>query len=180
MNVTLFLYTTTTPTRTSAHPCPPTFKECTPTNPWCGLFRSLHPPPPTHIRPPMCNHLHLRTSVVVRFQPTVSRSPAPHLGPPGLPVPHLHPAPSPFDSYNSPCSGFVTVADDGTPCAGFRQCTSTAGATGLNPNASPWDVPMELRCKLRPRHRRFQPFSNLLRGPRMPPPPPIQCWPCAI
>lgn len=49
-------------------------------------------------------------------------------------------------SYNSPCSGFVTVDDEGTPCAGFRQCTSTKGVTGLNPNAQSWDVPMELRC----------------------------------
>jgi hypothetical protein len=50
--------------------------------------------------------------------------------------------------YNSPCSGFVTVDDKGTPCAGFRQwqCTSTQGATGLNPAAQTWDVPMELRC----------------------------------
>ena len=31
-----------------------------------------------------------------------------------------------------PCSGFVTVDDEGTPCAGFRQCGSTKGATGLN------------------------------------------------
>ena len=49
-------------------------------------------------------------------------------------------------SYNSPCSGFVTVDDDGTPCAGFRQCTSTNGTTGLNPKAQSFDVPMELRC----------------------------------
>jgi hypothetical protein len=48
--------------------------------------------------------------------------------------------------YNSPCSGFVTVDDKGTPCAGFRQCTSTQGVTGLNPAAQTWDVPMELRC----------------------------------
>ena len=45
-----------------------------------------------------------------------------------------------------PCSGFVTVDDEGTPCAGFRQCGSVKGATGLNPQAHPWDVPMELRC----------------------------------
>jgi hypothetical protein len=45
-----------------------------------------------------------------------------------------------------PCSGFVTVDDEGTPCAGFRQCGSTKGATGLNPAAHHWDVPMELRC----------------------------------
>ena len=45
-----------------------------------------------------------------------------------------------------PCSGFVTVDDEGTPCAGFRQCGSTKGATGLNPAAHKWDVPMELRC----------------------------------
>eukprot|EP00656_Telonema_subtile_P006023 TRINITY_DN12768_c0_g2_i1.p1 TRINITY_DN12768_c0_g2~~TRINITY_DN12768_c0_g2_i1.p1 ORF type:complete len:507 (+),score=67.93 TRINITY_DN12768_c0_g2_i1:174-1694(+) len=45
-----------------------------------------------------------------------------------------------------PCSGFVTVDDQGVPCAGFRQCGSDKGATGLNPQAQAWDVPMELRC----------------------------------
>ena len=45
-----------------------------------------------------------------------------------------------------PCSGFVSVDDGGTPCAGFRQCGSTRGATGLNPKAHSWDVPMEVRC----------------------------------
>ncbi len=49
-------------------------------------------------------------------------------------------------SDSPPCSGFVTVDDEGTPCAGFRQCTSTSGITGLNPAAHPWDVPLELRC----------------------------------
>ena len=44
------------------------------------------------------------------------------------------------------CSGFVSVDDEGTPCAGFRQCGSTKGATGLNPAAHTWDVPMEVRC----------------------------------
>ena len=44
-----------------------------------------------------------------------------------------------------PCSGFVAVGDDGVPCAGFRQCGSGKGATGLNPQAHDWDVPMELR-----------------------------------
>jgi hypothetical protein len=51
-----------------------------------------------------------------------------------------------MNSSNSPCSGFVTVGDDGVPCAGFRQCTSSRGATGLNPQAQAWDVPLELRC----------------------------------
>jgi len=51
-----------------------------------------------------------------------------------------------MDSSNSPCSGFVTVGDDGVPCAGFRQCSSSHGATGLNPQAHAWDVPLELRC----------------------------------
>ena len=46
----------------------------------------------------------------------------------------------------SPCSGFVTVGQDGIPCAGFRQCTSTHGTTELNPAAQRWDVPLELRC----------------------------------
>ena len=49
-------------------------------------------------------------------------------------------------SYNSPCSGFMTVDDAGTPCAGFRQCTSTQGVVFINPEAKIWDVPMELRC----------------------------------
>jgi hypothetical protein len=38
-----------------------------------------------------------------------------------------------FTSDTSPCSGFVTVDDGGTPCAGFRQCGSLTGLTGLNP-----------------------------------------------
>ena len=44
------------------------------------------------------------------------------------------------------CAGFLNVDDAGTPCAGFRQCGSDKGSTGLNPAAHPWDVPMELRC----------------------------------
>ena len=48
-------------------------------------------------------------------------------------------------SLESPCSGF-TVDDGGVVCAGFRQCGSTHGTTGLNPAAQPWDVPLELRC----------------------------------
>jgi len=46
----------------------------------------------------------------------------------------------------TPCSGFVTVDDNNVPCAGFRQCGSSKGTTGLNPAAKDWDVPMELRC----------------------------------
>ena len=49
-------------------------------------------------------------------------------------------------SYQSPCSGFVTLNDEGTPCAGFRQCDSVEGVTGLNPAAQAWDVPLETRC----------------------------------
>jgi sucrose-6-phosphate hydrolase SacC (GH32 family) len=45
-----------------------------------------------------------------------------------------------------PCSGFATVDDKGVPCAGFRQCGSSKGTTGLNPAAHTWDVPMEIRC----------------------------------
>ena len=37
-----------------------------------------------------------------------------------------------FTSDTSPCSGFVTVDDEGVPCAGFRQCGSKTGLTGLN------------------------------------------------
>ena len=51
-----------------------------------------------------------------------------------------------MDSNVSPCSGFVAVNDEGVPCAGFRQCGSNHGATGLNPKAQKWDVPMEVRC----------------------------------
>ena len=47
-----------------------------------------------------------------------------------------------MESHNSPCSGFVTVDDDGIPCAGFRQCSSSKGVAG----GQPWDVPLELRC----------------------------------
>jgi len=49
-------------------------------------------------------------------------------------------------SDSSPCSGFVAVNDDGRVCAGFRQCDSTHGTTGLNPAAQPWDAPLEYRC----------------------------------
>lgn len=55
-----------------------------------------------------------------------------------------------MESIDSPCSGFVTVDDHGTPCAGFRQCGSQKGTTGLNPKAHGWDVPMELRCATNP------------------------------
>ena len=51
-----------------------------------------------------------------------------------------------FTSNTSPCSGFVTVDDEGVPCAGFRQCGSKTGLTGLNPKAHNWDAPLELRC----------------------------------
>lgn len=51
-----------------------------------------------------------------------------------------------MNSFITPCSGFVTVDDTGVPCAGFRQCGSSKGTTGLNPAAHPWDVPMEIRC----------------------------------
>jgi hypothetical protein len=51
-----------------------------------------------------------------------------------------------MDSSSSPCSGFVTVDDEGVPCAGFRQCESSKGTTGLNPAAHIWDVPVEIRC----------------------------------
>jgi len=51
-----------------------------------------------------------------------------------------------MESDITPCSGFVTVDDKGVPCAGFRQCGSTKGTTGLNPAAHTWDVPMEIRC----------------------------------
>jgi len=53
-----------------------------------------------------------------------------------------------YTSDDSPCSGFAAVNDDGVVCAGFRQCSSTHGATGLNPDAQPWDVPLEVRCAL--------------------------------
>ena len=45
-------------------------------------------------------------------------------------------------SYMTPCSGFVTVDDDGVACAGFRQCGSDRGVEG----GQAWDVPMEIRC----------------------------------
>ena len=51
-----------------------------------------------------------------------------------------------MSSNSEPCAGFVTVDDNGTVCAGFRQCGSGHGTTGWNPKAQPQDVPMELRC----------------------------------
>ena len=42
---------------------------------------------------------------------------------------------------SSPCSGFITVDDFGTPCAGFKQCNN-AGVNGSLGN------PIELRCAL--------------------------------
>ena len=63
---------------------------------------------------------------------------------------HVHMIHETYEGMDStscgPCSGFVSVDDEGTPCAGFRQCGSTKGATGLNPAAHAWDVPMEVRC----------------------------------
>lgn len=50
-----------------------------------------------------------------------------------------------MDSDMTPCSGFVTVDDNNVPCAGFHQCSSGKGTTGLNPKAHSWDVPMEIR-----------------------------------
>jgi hypothetical protein len=47
-----------------------------------------------------------------------------------------------MESNTSPCSGFVTVDDEGTPCAGFRQCGSSKGV----PGGHTWDVPLEIRC----------------------------------
>ena len=45
-----------------------------------------------------------------------------------------------------PCSGFVTVDDDGAPCAGYRSCQSATGLSDSgNPNAT-WNAPLELRC----------------------------------
>ena len=51
-----------------------------------------------------------------------------------------------MSSYSDPCSGFV-VRDDATGdiCAGFRQCGSDKGVSGM-PHA--WDVPLELRCAM--------------------------------
>ena len=58
---------------------------------------------------------------------------------------HVHMIHETYEGMDStscgPCSGFVSVDDEGTPCAGFRQCGSTKGATGLNPAAHTWDVP---------------------------------------
>ena len=51
-----------------------------------------------------------------------------------------------MDSMSEPCSGFVTVDEKGTPCAGFRECGSHNGTTKLNPAAHTWDVPLEIRC----------------------------------
>jgi hypothetical protein len=58
-----------------------------------------------------------------------------------------------MDSEITPCSGFVTVDDAGAPCAGFRQCGSNKGTTGLNPAAQSWDVPMEVRTAYKLRMR---------------------------
>jgi hypothetical protein len=35
-------------------------------------------------------------------------------------------------SASGPCSGFVTLGERGLPCAGFRQCHSSAGTTRHN------------------------------------------------
>eukprot|EP00041_Stephanoeca_diplocostata_P037996 m.1466875 g.1466875 ORF g.1466875 m.1466875 type:complete len:661 (+) comp25138_c0_seq20:3388-5370(+) len=64
----------------------------------------------------------------------------------GRNIHELHETYEGMDSLVTPCSGFVTVDDDGIPCAGFRQCGSSKGTTGLNPSAHAWDVPMEIRC----------------------------------
>ena len=51
-----------------------------------------------------------------------------------------------MQSNVSPCSGFVSTDGTDVVCAGFRQCSSRHGVTGLNPEAQKWDVPLELRC----------------------------------
>ena len=53
-----------------------------------------------------------------------------------------------MESNTAPCSGFVTVNDEGVPCAGFRQCLSDQGTIEHNANAKTWDVPLEVRCAL--------------------------------
>ena len=42
-----------------------------------------------------------------------------------------------MESNSEPCAGFVAVDEKGTVCAGFRQCGSNHGTTGLNPKAQP-------------------------------------------
>ena len=58
----------------------------------------------------------------------------------------LHETYEGMESTDAPGAGFAAVDDDGVACAGFRQCSSSNGTTGLNPQAKKWDVPMELRC----------------------------------
>ena len=41
---------------------------------------------------------------------------------------------------SSPCSGFVTLDDDGVPCAGFRECAGAVPGSDA--------VPLEVRCAL--------------------------------
>ena len=52
------------------------------------------------------------------------------------------PPPPPTHHYfeaTHPARRDRTVDDDGVPCAGFRQCGSITGLTGLNPAAHKWD-----------------------------------------
>ena len=46
----------------------------------------------------------------------------------------------------TPAAPLLTAAVRSVPCAGFRQCGSNTGLTGLNPKANKWDAPLELRC----------------------------------
>mmetsp|Transcript_73233 Transcript_73233/g.156902 ORF Transcript_73233/g.156902 Transcript_73233/m.156902 type:complete len:531 (-) Transcript_73233:48-1640(-) len=64
----------------------------------------------------------------------------------GIHVKAIHETYEGMDSTAVPCSGFVVVNDQNVPCAGFRQCGSHKGTTGLNPEAHAWDVPLEVRC----------------------------------
>jgi hypothetical protein len=48
-----------------------------------------------------------------------------------------------------PCSGFMTVDDEGVPCAGFRECS------GNWPNRTNQQVPLEVRCATDPGLRNF-------------------------
>jgi hypothetical protein len=48
-----------------------------------------------------------------------------------------------------PCAGFMTVDDDGTPCAGFRECS------GNWPNRTNQQVPLEVRCATDPGLRNY-------------------------
>ena len=91
---------------------------------------ALTPAPALHPHPPHCTPPH-------RHAPNSSSSTdLVHWKDLGRGVHRTHETYEGMDSNDVPCSGFVTVDDGGTPCAGLRQCGSGKGTTGAPTSTS--------------------------------------------